>query len=355
MKKFLVFLSLLFVFIPTCVFAEEQNDLFSVEAQVPKGNGTYSITGSLHPGRTSRQTNNNFRIKYNYLNTFNTFQVGSRYRLVSDFCLINQTDNEIPDHFNIVGTPVGFEFGDLSFSGGTMCIFTDSSGNAYTGVHFITTYDFTVGEDSPGQAIYEFLFASTKYYSIAFLDYQILDQDAMTAQDNTQQIINNQNINTQDIINNNTQNTQNIINNQNANQQQTNQRLDDLNSNTQETNNIMKDDTIDTDFQNSTLNNLNGQMATNNVISDLLLLPVTMYQKIINSLNSNQCASFNLGSLYGTNLVLPCIQVQNYIGVNLWNVIDLIFCGMFVLVIRKKFVDIFNNMTNLKDGGNDLE
>lgn len=115
------------------------------------------------------------------------------------------------------------------------------------------------------------------------------------------------------------------------------------------------DDDIDSSFQNQTMNDINSQMASNNVISDLLLLPVRMYQSILNSLGSNSCVAYNLGSLYGTNLQLPCIQVQNYIGSELWTTIDLIFCGMFILVIRKKFVDIFNNMTNLKNGGNEIE
>ena len=117
----------------------------------------------------------------------------------------------------------------------------------------------------------------------------------------------------------------------------------------------MTDDNIDLQFQNGTLNDINGQLASNNVISDLLLLPVRMYQAILNSLGSNSCQAFNLGSLYGTNLVLPCIQVQNYVGSTLWTTIDLIFCGIFILAIRKKFVDIFNNMTSLKNRGNELE
>lgn len=168
-------------------------------------------------------------------------------------------------------------------------------------------------------------------------------------------LISSQNQNTQSIINNITnmvntsiQNTNSIIANQNQIQQQTTQAVN-------ETNQTMKDDNIDNTYQNSTLDNLNSQMASNSVISDLLLLPVRMYQKILDGLGSNSCVAYNLGSLYGTDLVLPCIQIQNYIGSALWTTIDLIFCGMFILVIRKKFVDIFNNMTNLKDGGNEIE
>lgn len=164
-------------------------------------------------------------------------------------------------------------------------------------------------------------------------------------------IIENQNSNTNSIISN----VQNFFNNSIATlnqsiydtQSQTNTKLNNIN-------NSINDDSTDNTYQNSTLDNLNSQLASNNVISDLLLLPVNMYQKILNSVNGT-CSSFNIGSLYGTTLTMPCIQPQNYIGSSLWGVIDILFCGFFILAIRKKFVDVFNNMTNLKDRGNDIE
>lgn len=135
--------------------------------------------------------------------------------------------------------------------------------------------------------------------------------------------------------------------------------ISDINQNTQDTTNAindtkdtLKDDNVDS--SDSTLQDLQGDIATNNVISDLLLLPVTLYQKVINSLNGS-CSPFNLGTLYEHNLTLPCINLQNYLGSSIFTTIDLILSGLFVLVIRKKFVDIFNNMTNLKNGGNEVE
>lgn len=132
------------------------------------------------------------------------------------------------------------------------------------------------------------------------------------------------------------------------NQIETNEKLDEIND-------TMKDDNIDTSYQNSTLDNLNNQMASNNVISDLLLLPVTLYQKILSSLNSSSCTPFTLGTLYGHELTFPCVNVSSYVGTAIWTTIDLICSGVFIFGIRKKFVDIFNNMTNLKDGGNEIE
>ena len=79
-----------------------------------------------------------------------------------------------------------------------------------------------------------------------------------------------------------------------------------------------------------------------------------MFQRIINSINGT-CSTFNLGSLYGSNLTLPCIDIPSVIGSSLWGVIDVLFSGIFVLSIRKKFVDIFQNITSLQDRGNELE
>lgn len=140
-----------------------------------------------------------------------------------------------------------------------------------------------------------------------------------------------------------------------------NSTLNDIEKNTEDTknaiedtNDTLKDDSIDDYNTSSTLEDLSEDLPTNSVISDLLLLPVRLFQNILNSINGS-CNSFNLGSLYGSNLTLPCINIQSLVGSSLWSVIDILFCGAFVLVIRKKFVDIFHNLTDLRNGGNELE
>lgn len=140
-----------------------------------------------------------------------------------------------------------------------------------------------------------------------------------------------------------------------------NSTLNDIEKNTEDTknaikdtNDTLKDDSIDDNNTSSTLEDLSEDLPTNSVISDLLLLPVRLFQSILNSINGS-CRSFNLGSLYGSDLTLPCINIENLIGSNLWSVIDILFCGAFVLIIRKKFVDIFENLTELRNGGNAVE
>lgn len=135
-----------------------------------------------------------------------------------------------------------------------------------------------------------------------------------------------------------------------------NEELQDaINDNTQATediNNTINDNT--TDDPSSDISSMNSKLASNNSITQLLTLPIQMYQNILNSVNGS-CSSFSLGSLYGHNLTLPCINLQSLLGSTLYGIIDILISGLFILSFRKKMVDIFNNMTSLKDRGNELE
>lgn len=121
---------------------------------------------------------------------------------------------------------------------------------------------------------------------------------------------------------------------------------------TEDINDSINNDNVDD--PSSSLSNMDNKIATNSVISDLLLLPVTLFQNVLNSINGS-CSTFNLGTLLGTNLTLPCINLSNILGSSLYGVIDILLCGIFVLSMRKKFVNIFENITSLKDRGNELE
>lgn len=134
----------------------------------------------------------------------------------------------------------------------------------------------------------------------------------------------------------------------------TNSKLNETNENLTDINDSINDDNIDSNNTTNTLNNLSGQVASNSVISDLLLLPVSLFQKILNSINGS-CSTFSLGSLYGSNLNFPCIDLQSLLGSAIYNSIDVIISGIFILSIRKKFVNIFESLSSLKDGRNDLE
>lgn len=122
----------------------------------------------------------------------------------------------------------------------------------------------------------------------------------------------------------------------------------------EQTNNTIKDDSIDEEGTSSSISSLNDKNASNGSITQLLTLPITLFQSVLNSV-SGSCSSFNLGNLLGTNLTMPCIDLENILGSTLYGIIDILLCGLFILVFRKKMVDIFNHMTSLNDRGNELE
>ena len=130
--------------------------------------------------------------------------------------------------------------------------------------------------------------------------------------------------------------------------------VNETNNKIQETNDTLQDSSIDESSATSSINTLNSKNASNNSITQLLTLPITLFQSILNSVNGS-CSAFNLGNLLGTNLTMPCINLQNILGSTLYGIIDILLCGLFILAIRKKMVDIFNHMTSLNDRGNELE
>lgn len=130
-------------------------------------------------------------------------------------------------------------------------------------------------------------------------------------------------------INNQTSIIQNEFN-------QTNENIDSL-----------KDDDIDS--PDDMISDFEDMLPTNGTITQLLTLPIQWYTKILNSVNGT-CSSFNLGSLYGTNLLLPCIELSDYLGSSLVNTLDLLMSGFFILAIAKKMIKAFDSFTSMKEG-----
>lgn len=111
----------------------------------------------------------------------------------------------------------------------------------------------------------------------------------------------------------------------------------------------LKDDNIDNNNVSSTFEEFNSFLDDNSTITQLITLPITLYSSILNNVGGS-CQSFNLGSLYGEDLVLPCVNIGNYLGSTLWGMIDLIISGFAVYFIAKKLIKVFNNFSSMKDG-----
>lgn len=135
-----------------------------------------------------------------------------------------------------------------------------------------------------------------------------------------------------DIINQN--NT--IINNQGA----IKDGINDVNSS-------INSDNVDD--PSSSINQFKDKIAENGVITQLVGLPVTLFTKILNSVNGT-CSPYNFGSLFGTDIVFPCINVANYLGPTLWNIIDVLISGLFVYSLSRKFIKVFEHMSSMNEG-----
>lgn len=122
--------------------------------------------------------------------------------------------------------------------------------------------------------------------------------------------------------------------------QATTDSIDDLDD-------TMKDDSVDDPSDD--FSDMEDLVATNGVITQLISLPITLYTKVLNNINGT-CSAQNLGSLYGTNLIIPCIDVDDYLGSTLWNTIDIIISGFFVWYIARKMIKAFNNFSSMKEG-----
>lgn len=196
--------------------------------------------------------------------------------------------------------------------------------------------DFTSKVNSTGMT-FDFYFTNAqpmKYIKVKRFELQNQTSSGSNQSD-TINAINNQ---TNAYINNNNSNTNKIIENQNEN--------------TDKINDTLTDDSVDN--PSSDINTMKNKLSSNSTITQLLTLPITLYQSVLNNINGS-CSAFTLGTLYNHTLTMPCINLQSILGSTLWSIIDILCCGLFILAFRKRMVDIFNNMTSLKDRGNELE
>lgn len=125
-------------------------------------------------------------------------------------------------------------------------------------------------------------------------------------------------------------------------QQQTTQAV-------QEQTNTIKDDSEPSDSDSTgILSNSNMGDDSNSPVSDLITMPITLLTNVSNNINGS-CSTWNLGSLFGHNLTLPCINLQSLLGNTLYNLIDMAICLFLAFNVGKLCVTIYNNLTSLKD------
>lgn len=145
-------------------------------------------------------------------------------------------------------------------------------------------------------------------------------------------------------------NTNKMIDNQNQIKNKINDMqnsLNDVKGSINDVNGSINNDNVDD--PSSSINQFKDKIAENGVITQLVGLPVTLFTKILNSVNGT-CSPYNFGSLFGTDIVFPCIKVSNYLGSTLWNIIDVLISGLFVYSLSRKFIKVFEHMSSMEEG-----
>lgn len=99
---------------------------------------------------------------------------------------------------------------------------------------------------------------------------------------------------------------------------------------------------------NQNLTDMEDYISSDTPISDLITMPLTLISSYINGVNSS-CSPYNLGSLLGTNLIMPCIDIESKIGSNLWGIIDILFSLFMCYNIGMLFITAFDGITSLRD------
>lgn len=130
-------------------------------------------------------------------------------------------------------------------------------------------------------------------------------------------------------------------------QDDTTEALENIVKQNKETNDLLKDDSSISNDKITDITNIDTN-TSNTPVSDFITLPITLLNKYNSSMNSS-CSSINLGSLLGTNLIFPCINLEQRLGSNLWNIIDKLFSFFMVFNIAMFCVSIFERLTSLHD------
>lgn len=138
-----------------------------------------------------------------------------------------------------------------------------------------------------------------------------------------------------------------INNGNDAISQQTQQQHSDAVSQKQSTDAI-NNSINDSDTSSVSLDTLTGQTIDTGVISGLMLIPINLVNSMIVAFNGT-CHAYEIGDLLGTTLVLPCINLESFLGTPLWNTIDIMITGVFIFGMAKLFMRLFNKLMRLQD------
>lgn len=141
---------------------------------------------------------------------------------------------------------------------------------------------------------------------------------------------------------------------------QTNSKLNDINGNINDTNDkldsigdTLANDSVpsDSDIENTFSD---YDVISNGPISALLQIPFNLLSRLYNSFGSSSCRTYILGTLYGTELTIPCINLEFYLGNDLYNIIDTIICVFIYYNLFLLIIHFYESITSFHDYFDDL-
>lgn len=280
--------------------------------------------------------------KFQYMSGFDTkinypINKGVTYTATLVFTFSSISDNEFSSsrlnyftNSNLVRVSnSAYSYGSVSYSKNDCFNYSSVKYCTYTAT---VNYSFTAISDASNIALGSW---NNNGSGFAFFEHNLTSSfslNSISIDKNADNTIINQN---QTIINQN----QGIINNQNK----TNEKLDEVNGN-------ITDDNVNVSESSITDNSAS---VSDSPISDLLVLPVKLLTNISNGLQGT-CNSFNLGSLFGTDLILPCINLESRLGSFLWGLIDSLFCIFLVYNVGMLAIKIWTDVIMMKDVFSDL-
>ena len=132
----------------------------------------------------------------------------------------------------------------------------------------------------------------------------------------------------------------------NQNQQIIDKQQQVIDSNKDINDTLKNEDISDIDFSFSGIED-----TSDTPISDMILLPITLLNKL-NDSTSSSCTSWVMPFDFqgGNNVLeLPCIKLETYLGSDLVGIIDDLICIFMTWSIIMAFVSFFNDITGLRD------
>ena len=105
---------------------------------------------------------------------------------------------------------------------------------------------------------------------------------------------------------------------------------------------------VDDNNINSKYGVIGSRLSLNNsVITSLITLPIQFLQAFYIGWNGT-CSTYDMGTIFGKHIYLPCIDLYSFLGVPLVTMIDVLMSGFLILSISKKFVNVFDDLTNFR-------